>query len=68
MENKKLENAFALIIGVGKDLKSTALDAKDINDLLVSPDHAGYLPENITLLIEEKATRKNILAAFWFRV
>lgn len=64
MENGTLGNAFALIIGVGKDLQSTILDATDIKELLVSPNHAGYLPENIRLLTDKKATRKNILDAF----
>ncbi|MFC7357198.1 caspase family protein [Jejudonia soesokkakensis] len=64
MENGKLDNAFALIIGVGKDLPSTILDATDIKELLVSPDHAGYTPKNIRLLTDKKATRQNILKAF----
>ncbi len=64
MSTEKLQNAYALIIGVGNDLPVTVGDATAIYDLLVNKDLAGYLPENITLLTEKNATRKSILEAF----
>ncbi len=60
----KLKNAYALLVGVGKDLPVTVKDAKAIHSILADKTMAGYLSENITLLTGRKATRKNILAAF----
>ena len=59
-----LSKAYALIIGVGKDLPVTVKDAKAIYNILADPAMAGYSPENISLLTGWKATRKNILKAF----
>lgn len=63
MENQ-LENAFAMIIGVGNDLPVTVADAIAIYNILVDPELSGYKKENIILLTEEKATRKGILDGF----
>ena len=60
----ELDNAFALLIGVGADLPVTAADAQSLYDLLSHPKIGGYRSENIELLIEEEATREHILAAF----
>lgn len=59
-----LKNAHALLIGVGKDLPVTVLDAMAINNLLADETLAGYNPENIILLTEKNATRQGILDGF----
>lgn len=59
-----LKNAYALLIGVGNDLPVTSKDATAIYNILADETLAGYLPENIVLLTDEKATRKGILEAF----
>ena len=59
-----LSKAYALIIGVGKDLPVTVKDAKAVYNILVDPSVAGYPSNNISLLTGRKATRKNILKAF----
>lgn len=59
-----LDNAFALLIGVGDDLPVTVLDATAIANVLEDPNLAGYKPENIFLLTNEKASRQGILNAF----
>jgi hypothetical protein len=61
------ENGYALIIGVGADLKQTLKDARALYDLLIDPHRAGYPPENVELLTDEtnpKANRQGILDAF----
>jgi len=63
-DQPSLKNAYALLIGVGNDLPVTIGDANAIYDLLINEELAGYLPQNITLLTEKKATRENILDAF----
>lgn len=59
-----LKNAHALLIGVGKDLPVTVLDAMAIYNLLADETLAGYDPENIILLTEKNATRQGILDGF----
>lgn len=59
-----LDNAYALLIGIGKDLPASTRDAKAIAQLLANPEKVGYKPENIQLLVEEEATRDGILEAF----
>ncbi|MDT8414068.1 MAG: caspase family protein [Flavobacteriaceae bacterium] len=59
-----LHNAHALLIGVGKDLPVTVLDAMAIYNLLADESLAGYNPENIILLTEKNATRQGILDGF----
>ena len=61
---KTLKNAYAIIIGVGADLPESVKDAQAVYDILSDPKIAGYKKENITLLTEKLATRKNILKAF----
>lgn len=61
---KTLKNAYAIIIGVGADLPESVKDAQAVYDILSNPKIAGYKKENITLLTEKLATRKNILKAF----
>ncbi len=60
----KLENAYALLIGVGNDLPVTVRDATAIHNILADESFAGYKPENIILLTEKDATRNGILGAF----
>ncbi|MEC5156406.1 caspase family protein [Chryseobacterium sp. MP_3.2] len=58
-----MENFFALIIGVGEDLPATTADAIAINTILSDPENGGYLPENITILVEKDATKEHIISA-----
>ncbi len=60
----KLDNAYALIIGVGNDLPASTRDAKAIYDILANKELAGYMKKNITLLVEKQATNKKILKAY----
>lgn len=62
--NSTLENAFALLIGVGNDLPITVNDATAIYNILVDETLSGYKKENITLLTEKDASREKILEAF----
>ena len=61
----KLENAYALIIGV--DFKqatdSVIKDAKAIYRVLSNEKLCGYKKENIKLLVDKKASKDNILEA-----
>lgn len=57
---------FALVIGIGQfqdpkipQLRYTSKDARDFADVLVK--HANFDPANVELLVEEQATRANIL-------
>ncbi|WP_313491679.1 caspase family protein [Sphingobacterium multivorum] len=57
-----MENFFAIIIGVGADLKATVNDASDIQDVLKAT--GGYLNENIYYLTDENSTKQKISEAF----
>lgn len=59
-----LNNTYAIIIGVGNDLPESVKDAQSVFDILSDQKIAGYKKENITLLTEKLAIRKNILEAF----
>lgn len=59
-----LKNSYAIIIGVGHDLPESVKDAQAIYEILSNKKIAGYKKENITLLTEKLAVRKNILDAF----
>ncbi len=63
MNRLNRDNAYALLIGVGADLKASVTDATAINNVLVDPEFCGYKPENIYLLTEEKAGKYEILEA-----
>jgi hypothetical protein len=62
-----LSNTFwhghALLIGVGADLPATVKDATAIRDVLVNPSRAAYPVDQVELLTETGAVRKNILEA-----
>jgi tetratricopeptide (TPR) repeat protein len=60
----KRRKAYALLIGVGKDLPVTKKDAKALAGVLGTREFGGYYKKNITLLTGKKATRKGILNAF----
>ncbi len=57
-----LENAHALLIGVGGDLPITIDDANAIAKVLGDSNKAAYDPKNVILLTEKNATRKNVLS------
>ena len=59
-----LQNAHALLIGIGNDLPVTVHDATAIHNILADQSLAGYNPENINLVTGKDATRKGILDAF----
>ncbi|WP_228852027.1 caspase family protein [Aegicerativicinus sediminis] len=61
MEKDKLKNAYAILIGVGADLKESVIDAKSIYDILIDDNLCGYKKENVFLITEEEATKDNIL-------
>ncbi|PKP25760.1 MAG: hypothetical protein CVU03_06315 [Bacteroidetes bacterium HGW-Bacteroidetes-2] len=61
---KTLKNSHAIIIGVGHDLPQSVQDAKAMYSILSNPKIAGYKKENITLLTDKLAIRKNITNAF----
>jgi len=58
---------WALVIGVSKyadsaiDLKYASKDARDFRDYLVNEAH--FAPDHVRLLVDQQATRENILAA-----
>jgi hypothetical protein len=61
---------YALVVGIGRfkdasipKLRYAAKDAKDVAALLADPQHGNFDPTNITLLIDEQATRAAILNA-----
>jgi hypothetical protein len=64
-----LVNAHALVIGIANyqhinQLPPTVLkDAQDIHALLVDPQHGGYRPENVQLLLDGQATQAAIRQA-----
>ncbi|HSF98850.1 MAG TPA: caspase family protein [Ornithinibacter sp.] len=64
-----MESAHALIIGIADyghvpKLPPTVLDdARDIAKVLVDPQHCGYPPKNVQLLLDGEATREAILGA-----
>lgn len=60
---------WALIVGIGKfqqrcipQLRFAAKDAQDFRDFLVSK--GNFKPDHVRLLLDEKATRKQILSGF----
>jgi uncharacterized caspase-like protein len=65
----QLDNAYALVIGIANyqhinNLPPTVLkDAQNIHDLLVDPQHCGYLPDNVRLLLDDQATQATLRQA-----
>jgi hypothetical protein len=64
-----MDNAHALVIGIANyqhinKLPPTVLkDAQDIFDLLVDPGHCGYQPDNVQLLLDDRATQSALRQA-----
>lgn len=64
-----LDNAHALVIGIANyrhinTLPPTVLkDAQDIHDLLIDPQHCGYPPGNVRLLLDDQATQAAVRQA-----
>ena len=64
-----LNERYALLIGVSKyantslSLNFAAADAKSLQALLVDPEIGAYKPENVRLLVDDQATRKNVVSA-----
>jgi hypothetical protein len=61
---------FALVVGVGSfqdrnftDLRYAASDARQMAAYLADPKGGGFNPKNITILINQEATKANILKA-----
>jgi hypothetical protein len=58
-----MDRSYALVIGIANyeqinKLPPTVLkDAQDIHGLLVDPDHCGYPPDNVELLLDSQATQ-----------
>jgi hypothetical protein len=59
----KFEKGFALIIGVGNDLKGTVTDAEAIAKILKDETKAGYPEDQVILLTEKEASHDRILQA-----
>ncbi len=59
----QIENAYALIIGVDYKQKTESVlkDAQSIYNLLSNEKLCGYKKDNISLLLDDKATMKGIL-------
>tara|TARA_R110002073_G_scaffold271828_2_gene435381 strand:- start:7248 stop:9491 length:2244 start_codon:yes stop_codon:yes gene_type:complete len=62
---KKLENAYALIIGVDNKQEQDIFlkDAQAMYDVLTNETLCGYKKENITLLLDKEAITENIIGA-----
>jgi len=62
---RKLENAYALIIGVDNKQEQEIFlkDAQAMYDVLTDETLCGYKKENITLLLDKEAITKNIIGA-----
>ncbi len=65
-----VRSKYALVIGIGTfqdhritRLKFPAKDARDLHEFLVAPGGGRFPPGNVFLLVDEKATRKEILTA-----
>ncbi len=63
------QRRFGLVIGIEQyrdarlNLRCARADAQTVYDLMVDPDCGAFDPENVSLLINEKATRENIWRA-----
>jgi hypothetical protein len=59
-----MDNAHALVVGIADYQHIRKLpqvqDARKVAALLVEPDHCGYRPENVTILLDDDATQAAI--------
>lgn len=66
--NQPVKDKWALVIGISKfqnpayNLKFAAKDAQDFYNFLIK--EANFRPDHVKLLVNEQATRKNIMASF----
>ena len=64
-----LKERYALLIGISKyanpslTLNFAAADAQALQKVLIDPEIGAYKPENVRLLVDDQATRKNIVSA-----
>ena len=64
-----LKERYALLIGISKyansalSLNFAAADAQSLYKVLLDPEIGAYKPENVRLLVDDQATRKNIISA-----
>lgn len=64
-----MESAHALVVGIANYQKINRLpetvlkDAQDIHNLLISPQHCGYSPDNVQLLLDGQATQASLRQA-----
>lgn len=68
-KDRPVSDKWALIVGISKfqqrtlpELRYAAKDAKDFRDFLVTK--GNFAPDHVRLLLNEKATRKQILSSF----
>lgn len=60
---------YAVLIGISEyanmaiNLSFAAADAESMHKLLLDPEVGGYKPENVRLLVNDQATRRNIMSA-----
>ena len=68
-KNVGVRERYALLIGISEyanptiDLNFAANDAEALHELLLDPEIGGYDPENVRLLTDADATRRNIMSA-----
>lgn len=65
---RRLSHAHGLSIGIASytyynRLQNTLNDARDISDVLKDPELCAYPPEQVRLLLDAEATRKNIITS-----
>lgn len=64
-----MESAHALVVGIANYQKINRLpetvlkDAQDIHNLIISPQHCGYSPDNVQLLLDGQATQASLRQA-----
>jgi formylglycine-generating enzyme required for sulfatase activity len=64
-----LKERYALLIGISKyanpalNLSFAAADAQSLSKVLLDPEVGAYKPENVRLLVDEQATRRNVASA-----
>ena len=56
-----MDNLYALIIGVGKDLPVTVQDAKAIANILCDESYCAFSKENVKLLCDKDSTKDAII-------
>ena len=60
---------YAVLIGISQygnpaiNLNFAAADAEALSKLLLDPEVGAYKPDNVRLLVNEQATRKNVMSA-----